>query len=480
VTLSKFDYTYDAVGNILTWQQQAGSAAPERWRYGYDRADQLTSATKETTDPTPTVLQRLAYGYDPAGNRVFEQRDDSVTAWSHDALNRLVAQAGGGVLQVAGTVNEPATVTIQGQAATVSAANQFTGGLPVVPGTNVFTIRAVDPSGNAATATYEVDVSDAPKTFTHDANGNLTSDGTRSFEWDARNQLAAVTVGTLRSEFVYDGLQRRVRQTEKENGVTQSDTRVLWCETAVCEERAADGLTVMRRAFGLGEQVNGQARLFTTDHLGSVREVADSTGVLLARYAFDPWGRRTVTAGTDVTTVGFTGHRTRAGSGLALTLYRGYDAGLGRWVGEDPIGVAGGDSNLYGYVGDNPVNNVDLLGLQMAPGPMTIMTAAQAGMGAQAMWRNFKRMQARGWIGADKYYHCMANCEATNEGPGGAAAAKVISFLRTNARSRWTEPEDWRNDAKANRCGQQGGDCQRVCAPFVPRSSPGKPPFPGW
>ncbi|MCU0250856.1 MAG: hypothetical protein MUE61_11635, partial [Vicinamibacterales bacterium] len=226
------------MGNILTWQQQAGSAAPERWRYGYDRAGQLTSALQETTDPTPTVRQRLAYGYDPAGNRVFEQRDDDVTAWSHDALNRLVAQAGGGVLQVVGTVNEPAafdvaqavpsasrgtTVTIQGQAATfdvaqvapslgrgatVSAANQFTGGLPVVPGTNVFTIRATDPSGNAATATYEVDVTDAPKTFTYDANGNLTGDGTRSFEWDARNQLAAVTVGTLRSEFVYDGLQR--------------------------------------------------------------------------------------------------------------------------------------------------------------------------------------------------------------------------------------------------------------------------------
>jgi YD repeat-containing protein len=157
------------------------------------------------------VLQRLAYGYDPAGNRVFEQTDDGVTAWSHDALNRLVAQAGGGVLQVTGSVNEPATVTIQGQAATVSAANQFTGGVPVVPGTNVFTIRATDPSGNAATATYEVDVTDAPKTFTYDATGNLTADGTRTFEWDARNQLVAVTVGTHRSEFVYDGLQRRVR-----------------------------------------------------------------------------------------------------------------------------------------------------------------------------------------------------------------------------------------------------------------------------
>ena len=35
-TLSKFDYTYDAVGNILTWRQQADTTAV-LWEYGYDR-----------------------------------------------------------------------------------------------------------------------------------------------------------------------------------------------------------------------------------------------------------------------------------------------------------------------------------------------------------------------------------------------------------------------------------------------------------
>jgi YD repeat-containing protein len=42
-TLSRFDYTYDAVGNIVTWQQQAGTAAPELWRYAYDEANQFIS-----------------------------------------------------------------------------------------------------------------------------------------------------------------------------------------------------------------------------------------------------------------------------------------------------------------------------------------------------------------------------------------------------------------------------------------------------
>jgi hypothetical protein len=101
-TLSKFDYAYDAVGNILTWQQQADSAARTTWRYGYDRADQLLSAIQETTDPTPTILHEYAYGFDPAGNRLYEQIDADVTAWTYTNLNRLQAQAGGGVLQNSG------------------------------------------------------------------------------------------------------------------------------------------------------------------------------------------------------------------------------------------------------------------------------------------------------------------------------------------------------------------------------------------
>ena len=234
--------------------------------------------------------------------------------------------------------------------------------MPVTGGTNTVTIAATDPSGNAATAMYEVDVSDASKTFTYDANGNLTSDGTRSFEWDARNQLVAVTVGSHRSEFVYDGLRRRVRMVEKAAGVTQTDTRVPWCETAICEERAPDGVTVTRRAFGLGEQVAGQARFFATDHLGSVREVTDTAGMLLARYAFDPWGRRTVTAGNDVTSEAFTGHQWQPTSSLLLSFYRGYDPDLGIWISEDPIGLSEGP-NFYRYVAGNPVRFQDPLGL---------------------------------------------------------------------------------------------------------------------
>ena len=285
-----------------------------------------------------------------------------MTGASHDALNRLIAQQAGGALVFHGTVSEPASVTIQGKPVTVDTTNRFSGSVPAPSGTTTIVITATDGSGNQSTATYEVDQASGGKTFTYDANGNLTSDGTRTFEWDARNQLLAVTVGTHRSEFAYDGLQRRVRLIEKENSVVQSDTKVVWCETEICEERSADGVSVTRRAFALGEQVTGTARFFTTDHLGSVGEVTDTTSALLARYAFDPWGRRTLTAGSDITKVGFTGHTAQGPSATHLAMYRAYDPDLARWVGEDPLGFGAG-SNFYAYVENRPAIAFDPFGL---------------------------------------------------------------------------------------------------------------------
>src|SRR5207237_590016 len=155
-TLSKFDYTYNAVGNILTWRQQSDTTAVV-WEYGYDAADQLTAAVKKATDPQATVLQRYAYGYDPAGNRTSEQIDDAATAATFDGLNRLVGRNGGGPVMFKGQLDEPATVTINETRAVVLADNRFQGTAALAAGTTTVNLTATDPSGNTATAVYEVD-----------------------------------------------------------------------------------------------------------------------------------------------------------------------------------------------------------------------------------------------------------------------------------------------------------------------------------
>ena len=280
-TLSKFDYTYDAAGNVLTWRQQIDTAAVV-WMYGYDAADQLRQAVEWSTATPPTIVKRYAYGYDPAGNRIAEQIDDAVTMATHNSLNQLVAQGAGGAMTFAGTVNEPATVTIQGRPAVVDSTNAFRGTAPTVSGTNTTTITATDPSGNQTTQQYQITQSGSSKTLTYDANGSLTSDGTRNFEWDARNHLTAVEVGTHRSEFTYDGQRRRSRVVEEENGVLQSEARLLWCNDVICEVRDDEGV-VQSQVTDLG--VSSEApRFYARDQLGTVHDVTDSAGDRVAAY----------------------------------------------------------------------------------------------------------------------------------------------------------------------------------------------------
>lgn len=366
-TLSKFDYAYDAAGRILTWRQQSDTDAVVEWRYTYDLVDQLVGAVKWNTNATPTVLQRQAFRFDPAGNRVTAQLDDASQLSTYDRKNRLLAQQAGGGIQVVGSVSEPANVTVQGKPAAVSSDNRFVGMATTSSGTNTFSVVATDASGNSRTQQYSIDQNGPSRTFAYDANGNLTNDGQRSFEWDARNELTAVTVGTHRTEFSYDGRQRRVREIQKENGVTQADTILVWCDNEICEERAADGATVTRRSFSLGEQVAGLARFFLRDHLGSVVAITDNSAGTLARYGYDPWGSRELLAGSDLTTAGYAGHRWLASANLSLTLYRAYDPQLARWISEDPRGISDG-LNLYAYVANSPVDFLDQLGLQHSPG----------------------------------------------------------------------------------------------------------------
>jgi len=121
--------------------------------------------------------------------------------------------------------------------------------------------------------------------------------------------------------------------------------------------------------------IDGTRYYFTRDHLGSVREMADSSGTIRARYSYDPWGRRTKTSGDLDADFGFTGHYYHPPSGLDLTLYRIYDADLGRWLSRDPIGDIDSASMLasvylhptrvrgrindYWYASNNPIDEID-------------------------------------------------------------------------------------------------------------------------
>lgn len=108
--------------------------------------------------------------------------------------------------------------------------------------------------------------------------------------------------------------------------------------------------------------MNGVPHWFSSDHLGSVREVTDTAGLLLARYDFAPMGRRELVAGADLTTVGYTGHRAHQASGLTLAPLRALDTTSGRWISEDPLRLNAGP-NFYAYVDNMALVQVDPFGL---------------------------------------------------------------------------------------------------------------------
>jgi RHS repeat-associated protein len=355
-TLSRFTYAYDAVGNIKTWTQQYGATA-NAYDLGYDPADQLTTATYHTTDPTPSLLKRYAYSYDAAGNRTTEQTDDAPVISAFDSANRLVSQDGGGRLAFKGTVNEPSTVTVQGEPAFVAPDNRFEGKAQVTVGTNTVAVMATDASGNTRTNSYHVNVAAAAKTFGYDANGSLTSNGTKTYEWDGDNRLVRVLDNAIEvARFTYDGLGRRATKTS--SGVTRT---YVYAGKDIVEERLSSGATI-RTVHGpridnpLASISGGTASYYLADHLGSIVQVTDgSTAVTLTRQ-YDMYGTQLL--GATAGGYAFTGREWDPETALYYYRARYYDPRLGRFVSEDPIGLRGA-INRYSYVNNAPLNWTD-------------------------------------------------------------------------------------------------------------------------
>ena len=110
----------------------------------------MLSATASTTNGT--AARRYRYAYDLAGNRISQQVDTAATIEQVNGLNQLTNRAGtGGIVRVAGYLNETGMVTIAGAPARMTTATNFEGEVYALATTNVVTVVATDLSGNAAT-----------------------------------------------------------------------------------------------------------------------------------------------------------------------------------------------------------------------------------------------------------------------------------------------------------------------------------------
>ena len=227
--LSKFDYTYNAVGTIATWTQQADSSTAVVNTLSYDHADQLVSDVQ-----SGGATASDAYHYDPAGNRLAEVTGAGTTTGQFNNVNQLTALSTSTTGQtVSGYTSAAVTnLTVNAVPATITGGTNFSATVPLGGGTNALSVVAHQSGTAPSTQRYQVVTSgSASASLTYDANGNtLTDENGNSYQWDALNRLTKITYPSgASSSFAYDGLSRRVQIVEKDSsGSVTGSKNYLW------------------------------------------------------------------------------------------------------------------------------------------------------------------------------------------------------------------------------------------------------------
>lgn len=139
--------------------------------------------------------------------------------------------------------------------------------------------------------------------------------------------------------------------------------------------------------------------------------------------------------------------------------------------------MAGG-INLYAYSLNNPINNFDPFGLEVAfPGGGDFWDPGAPGQGAvdgtADFIKNYSDMREADTIDADKYFHCMANCQASRRGPGGRDVAVGISETRewVDENLKGDSSLDCDADREANSTGRDSDpntSCKDACSSLRP------------
>ncbi len=355
----EIDYEYDGLGRPTKQATPLGSVT-----YSYDKAGRrlATTATGQGAIgyayDDANRLQEISYGgkavrftYDDANRRTQVVLRNGVTMdYTYDAAGQLTGityRDGASLLGDLTYSYDPAgrVIHVGGSLARVNLPSAMSGA--VYNANNQLT------TWNGAGRSY-------------DLNGNLVSDGTRTFTWNGRGELTAIASGGAPlAQFSYDANGRRIRRAV--NGMA---TQFVY-DGANALQELSDGASPSLQAsilsgFGLDEtygrtNADGSTTEYLTDRLGSTLALSDASGALTTSYAYEPYGASSQSGVATTNARTFTG-REDDGTGLLYYRARYYDPATGRFFSEDPMRVRGG-LNLYAYVLDNPVNFIDLRGL---------------------------------------------------------------------------------------------------------------------
>jgi RHS repeat-associated protein len=363
-------YNYDANNNRSSLKLDGANYAS----YIYDDANRLTSITNAADNAS------INFGYDNANKLTSRNYPNSVTTiYEYDGMSRLTRLKDLGAqvnfdrqysYNSASQINqitEPANARLFGY----DNLDRLTSVTNSTNGNESYSFDAVgNRTSSHKSASYSYQpfnrlTNTATGSYNYDANGNLTvkfENGKRwIFIWDYENRLSVASDRKVRIRYVYDALGRRVARYSGAKGATKF---TYDGQDVLLDDDRESAITKYLNGLGIDNklrQANGtNVQYFLTDNLGSTNALTDASGAIQSQTNYDAFGNQTGVIGTRY---GFTGRERDEQTGLMFYRARWYSSELGRFISEDPIGFAGGDVNLYGYVKNSSINLIDPTGL---------------------------------------------------------------------------------------------------------------------
>jgi RHS repeat-associated protein len=227
-------------------------------------------------------------------------------------------------------------------------------------------------------------------TFTYTPDGYLASrtdgSGTTTYSYDELGNLRTVGLpGGVTISYVIDGRNRRV--AKQVNGVASRSWLYQDGLRPAGELDLSTGDLTARFVYVGDSNVpayidkSGDLYRLIVDQVGSVKLVVRvSDGTVAQRLEYDTFGNVLTDTNPGFQPFGYAGGLYDPDTKLTRFGARDYDPTTGRWTAKDPLGFGGGDTNLYAYVGGDPVNYTDPGGLDRTDKPHYTVMSVSAGL----------------------------------------------------------------------------------------------------